>query len=179
MFSNGPASGQASFINDEASFVALYNQYWYEALSFARQLVEDDFVAEDIVQNIFISLWRRKNELSVQQPIAHYLKRSVKFSAAAYLRDRSRKETVSLAIAPEPASAHTDAPLLHHDLVDRLKSIVDQLPEQSQKVYHLRFHHAMDNPQIAGLLRISEKTVRNQLSLALKQIRMYLVKEGY
>lgn len=167
------------FIIDETSFVALYNCYWFEALTFARQLVQDEYVAEDLVQNIFISLWHRKDTLNIQQPVGHYLKRSVKFAVAAYVRDKARKETIELTPLHEPAHANTDDTLLHRELINKLTDIVDGLPEQNQKVYNLRFQHAMDNPQIADMLCISEKTVRNQLSLALKKIRILLVKEGY
>lgn len=179
MFNNDPVSKRATFVIDEASFVALYNRYWYESLSFARQLIQDDFVAEDIVQNIFISLWRRKDSLQIDQPVAHYIRRAVKFSVAAYIRDQSRKETIPLSSLEDAVHTDADAPLLYRELLNKLTGFIDQLPDQNQKVYHMRFHHALDNPQIADLLGISEKTVRNQLSLALRRIRAYLVKEGY
>ena len=176
---NDPVSKRSTFIIDEASFVALYNRYWYDALSLARQLIQDDFVAEDIVQNIFISLWKRKDSLRIDQPVGHYIKRSVKFAVAAYIRDRSKKETIPLASLPDVVHTTTDAPLLHRELLSKLTGFIEQLPDQNQKVYHMRFNHALNNPQIASLLGISEKTVRNQLSLALRRIRAYLIKEGY
>ncbi|MCW3465189.1 RNA polymerase sigma factor [Chitinophaga nivalis] len=179
MTDNNPVFEKTVFIIDETSFVALYNQYWQEALTLARQLLQDDCAAEDIVQNIFISLWKRRAELRITQPIAHYLKRAVKFAAAAYIRDQSRKETISIHTFTPIAAGHTDAALLHKELVCTVNNFVEQLPAQNQKVYQLRFHHALDNPKIAHLLGMSEKTVRNQLSLALKRIRTLLVKEGY
>jgi len=176
---NDQAPETASFVINEASFVALYNCYWYEALSFARQLVQDDFIAEDIVQNIFISLWKRKASLQIDQPIAQYIKRAIKFAVATYIRDQSRKGTIPLSSLEDAIHADADAPLLHRELLHKLTHFIRQLPDQNQKVYHMRFHHALDNPQIAILLGISEKTVRNQLSLALRRIRAYLIKEGY
>jgi RNA polymerase sigma factor (sigma-70 family) len=179
VFNNDTASQKATFVIDETSFVTLYNRYWQEALFLARQLIEDDFIAEDIVQNIFISIWKRKESLQIDQPVAHYINRSVKFAVAAYIRDLSRKETVPLSSLEDAIHADADAPLLHRELLHKLSDFIGQLPDQNQKVYHMRFHHALDNPQIANLLGISEKTVRNQLSIALSRIRAYLVKEGY
>lgn len=179
MLNNDPVSKRSPFIIDEASFVALYNRYWYDALSLARQLIQDDFIAEDIVQNIFISLWKRKASLQIDQPVAHYIKRAVKFAVAAYIRDQSRKETIPLSSLEDAIHADADAPLLHRELLHKLMRFIGQLPDQNRKVYHMRFNHALDNPQIATLLGISEKTVRNQLSLALSKIRAYLVEEGY
>lgn len=179
MFKNDPLCPKDTFIIDESSFVMLYNRYWYDAFSFARQLIQDDFIAEDIVQNIFISLWSRKDSLRIDQPIAHYLKRAIKFAVAAYIRDRARKETIPLASLPDVVDGGTDAPLLYSELVTKLSGFIDQLPDQNQKVYHMRYSYAFDNPEIAHLLGISEKTVRNQLSLALRRIRAYLIEEGY
>ncbi|SEW40122.1 sigma-70 family RNA polymerase sigma factor [Chitinophaga arvensicola] len=176
MFNEDPV---APFTIDEASFSALYNRYWYESLNLARQLMQDDFVAEDIVQNIFISLWKRRDTLKIDQPVAHYLKRAVKFAVAAYIRDKTRQDNIHLTAMPASLNAHADAPLLHRELQDKLSNFIEQLPDQNQRVYHMRFHHALDNPQIASILGISEKTVRNQLSMVMKRIRTYLVKEGY
>lgn len=174
-----PVSQKVPFVINNASFAALYNRYWYEALLLARQLVQDDFIAEDIVQEIFISLWKRKDELQIDQPAGHYIKRSVKFAVAAYIRDKSRKETIPLSLLPDVAQTGTDTPLLHRELLHKLTGFISQLPDQNQKVYHMRFNQALNNLQIADLLGISEKTVRNQLSLALRRIRAFLVKEGY
>jgi RNA polymerase sigma-70 factor (ECF subfamily) len=179
VFNSDPLPAKVPFVIDEASFNALYNRYWYEALSFAQQLIQDSFIAEDIVQNVFISLWKRKDSLQINQPVAHYLKRAVKLAVAAHIRDTSKKEMVPLASLPDVVYNCSDAPMRHRELVNKLAGFVEQLPDQNQKVYHMRFSHAMDNPQIADVLGISEKTVRNQLSLALKRIRAYLVKEGY
>lgn len=179
MFNNNPQSASAPFIIDEASFITLYNRYWYEALSFAQQLIQDNFIAEDIVQNIFISIWKRRDTLQINQPVAHYIKRAVKLAVATHIRDTSRKEIVPLAALPDVVYNCSDAPMRHRELVSKLAGFVEQLPDQNQKVYHMRFNHSMDNPQIADVLGISEKTVRNQLSIALKRIRAYLVQEGY
>lgn len=167
------------FTIDEASFIALYNRYWHEALSLAQQLTQDNFIAEDIVQNVFISIWKRRDSLQINQPVSHYLKRAVKLAVAAHIRDSSRKVSVPLASLPDVVYTCSDAPVRHRELVNKLAGIVETLPDQNQKVYQMRFNHAMDNPQIADVLGISEKTVRNQLSMALKKIRAYLVKEGY
>lgn len=179
MFNNDSVSQRAPFVIDEISFVALYNHYWYEALLLAKQLVQDDFIAEDIVQNIFISLWKRKDVLEIDQPVGHYIKRCVKFAVAAYIRDKSRRDTIPLSLLPDVACAGADTSLLHRELLHKLTGFISQLPDKNRKVYHMRFNHALNNLQIANLLGISEKTVRNQLSLALRRIRAYLVKEGY
>lgn len=169
----------APFIIDEASFIVLYNRYWYESLELARQLLQDDFVAEDLVQNIFISLWKRKDTLKIDQPVGHYLKRAVKFAVATYVRDKTRQDNAYVTAALEELNTLADAPLLHRELQDKLDAFIKQLPHQNQQIYHMRFHQSLNNPQIADILGISEKTVRNQFSLVLKRVRSYLSKEGY
>lgn len=179
MFKNNELPKEGLKDIDEPKFIDLYNKYWHVALQLARHLVQDSYAAEDIVQNVFISIWRRKDVLQIDGHIEHYLKRAIKLAAVTYIRDNSSKQVFLLASAESPSHSDADNLVLNKELQRKINHFVDQLPSQSRKVYHMRFDEALNNNSISTALGVSEKTVRNQVSITLKRIRLYLREAGY
>jgi RNA polymerase sigma-70 factor (ECF subfamily) len=74
---------------DSAAFHALYSRYWQQVLHFAYQKTNDLMLAEDIVQDIFVSLWQRREELVITSNLRSYLMVSIKYRMIKLL-DRQR-----------------------------------------------------------------------------------------
>jgi DNA-directed RNA polymerase specialized sigma24 family protein len=69
-------SDQNGYIINERTFQKLYNEHWEQVYSYCLHHCQDEYVAEEIVQDIFLSLWDRREELVIRQEPQHYLIRS-------------------------------------------------------------------------------------------------------
>src|SRR5215216_4473595 len=80
------------YTGDELAFTEIYNRYWEKLLAIGYYYMHDKQAAEDIVHDVLISLWSRKNELNIQSLNA-YLGAAVKFAVfKAIARDKKRRE---------------------------------------------------------------------------------------
>lgn len=166
---------------DYQTFCALYKEYWPKVIRYAKELTKDDALAEDILQRVFISLWERREQLTIAC-VEAYLKRAVKFAVLAELKKKLyAKEdlTESADVVELHANELPDARLCYRELTDMLGTITAVLPKKNQEMFQLRYTEGLDNRQIAEVLEVSEKTIRNQLSLSLKLVRKRLRRVGY
>jgi|GEM_PF-1473250 len=166
---------------DYQTFCALYKEYWPKVIRYAKELAKDDALAEDILQRVFISLWERRGQLTIAC-VEAYLKRAVKFAVLAELKKQLYTReglTESADVMEFHAHELPDASLCYRELTQTLGTITAVLPKRNQKMFQLRYTEGMDNRQIAAIMEVSEKTIRNQLSLSLKLVRKRLRRVGY
>lgn len=130
--------------------------------------------AEDIIQEVFIDLWRRMDQLDILNHRA-YLYKAVKFQCATRLKKRDFKqvhlESIESAIRTLDESNHS-----YEDLKSRLlqqieTKAVELLPDRCLRIFQLRYYENKSYLEIAHLLGISVRTVENQLNKALKVLR--------
>lgn len=157
----------------ESGFTEIYNRYWKRLLVIAANKTGDLDEAEEIVQDIFVSLWNRKTELVLTSSLNNYLAVSVKYRVIKSLAKQNLK------------SRFGDGRTFHCDLIDdstqewlefeelqqRLGELVAALPEKCRVVYQLSRDSGYTQKQIAEQLGISEKTVEAHLGKALKTLR--------
>lgn len=160
----------------ESGFTAIYNRYWKTLLVIATNKTGDLDEAEEIVQDIFVSLWNRKRELELTSSLKNYLAVSVKYRVIKSLAKRNLK------------SRFADDRLHQYNLIDdstqqwlefeelqqRLSDLVAELPEKCRLVYQLSRDAGYSQKQIAEELGISEKTVEAHMGKALKTLRIGL-----
>jgi RNA polymerase sigma-70 factor (ECF subfamily) len=133
--------------------------------------------SEEMVQDIFISLWNRKDELTITLSIEHYLIKAAKLKVIDYYRMLATAkhqtlidcELCNLLECDQNFLQHNDA--IHKFLEKDLEITVQNLPLQCQKVYRLSREEQMSISEIAENLNISPKTVKNHLTKALNFIR--------
>ena len=162
---------------DEHAFTEIYNLYWKRLIALAYTHVRDKFLAEEIVQEVFLSLWNRKETLEINSLNA-YLATSVKFSIFTQVARRNRKEEIIDGISKNAGFAHASYlpdELFHAKfLEDYVNRIVDELPEKCRMVYIASRKHEMTIPEIAAKMNIADKTVEAHLTKALKTLRLNL-----
>jgi RNA polymerase sigma-70 factor (ECF subfamily) len=153
------------------AFTEIYNRYWKKLFAVAAARIQDMEEAEEIVQEIFVSLWKRRSELQITTALDRYLVVSVKYRVIKVLgrRYQGRKYMNSLHEGLEDDS--TQQWLAFEELQERLEALVSGLPEKCQLVYRLSREQGYTQQQIAQELRISEKTVEAHLGKALKALR--------
>lgn len=127
--------------------------------------------AEDLVQQAFILIWEKRNELDPQKSVRGFLYRIAYTRMLNYLRDRSRLQAVE-----QPDLHHSDNPdpamdTQHTDLQEAIDRAVAALPEKRRAVFELCFLQQFTYKEAAAVLDISPKTVENHMGYALKSIR--------
>jgi RNA polymerase sigma-70 factor (ECF subfamily) len=152
----------------------LFRQYYSYVCKMVYRVVPQANVAEDLAQDIFFEMWRRKDQLNITS-IRAYLRRAALNRTLNYIRDRKIKWEDDQML---PDLQNTDTPTQQlveaAELEQFIEQAIDQLPEKCRLVFVLSRFEELSHREIADQLGISEKTVENQISKAIKYIRLVL-----
>jgi RNA polymerase sigma-70 factor (family 1) len=161
-------------MGDETAFTTIYNHYWKKLFSIAANKLHNLTDAEEVVQDIFLDLWKRKESLVITSSLAAYLSVALKYKVI----DRLARKAVELryqkyaAYHLNPLDSSTEESLNLAELQDKLKKAVAELPEKCRLVFELSRDRGFSQKQIAHQLGIAEKTVESHLGKALRTLRM-------
>jgi RNA polymerase sigma-70 factor (family 1) len=161
---------------DEFAFTEIYNRYWSKLFAIAANKIRELNEAEEVVQDIFVSLWKRRNELGIIDTLSAYLAVSVKYRVIKILDKRNSRQKYAdhRQRAASLADDSTQQWLEFEELKNRLAAFVADLPEKCRLVYQLSRESGFTQKKIATEMGISEKTVEAHLSKALKTLRARL-----
>ena len=128
------------------------------------------------MQDVFIGLWQRGGQLTITTSMKSYLIKSAKTAVMKYYRDKVKREDVFTDYDLREVPGFDEKAAQHNLAIDKfleqdLQRIVNQLPDQCQKVYRLSREEHLTTNAIATRLNISQKTVKNHLTKALSLIR--------
>jgi len=161
--------------SDGEAFTEIYNRYWRKLFVIAANRIKNLEDAEEIVQDIFTSLWKRRTELAQVSDIASYLSVSVKYRVIKMMdRYYNMQKYVDSVLAREQFDDSTQQSLAFNELQQELSIHVQQLPEKCRLVFQLSREEGYSQKQIAQELGISEKTVEAHLGKAFKTLRSKL-----
>ncbi|WP_136464966.1 RNA polymerase sigma-70 factor [Flagellimonas onchidii] len=156
---------------NKKAFKKLFEQFWESMFINAKSLVLDEDIAKDIVQEIWLNLWLKKDNLVIKNFEA-YIFKSVNNGCFKYLRDNLKTQHLQVIDSLELVS-ESDAENKHN--LDQTQFIIEksltELPPRCQQIFRLSRLEAASNEEIAQRLGISKRSVENQMSLALKSIR--------
>lgn len=156
---------------DVHTFEQLYDGHYPSLCLFANKYLGDLDLSRSLVQELFVDLWLKREELAVSQDSAKsYLFKSVRNRSIDYLREI--KKTVSLSAVPEcNLNAPFEDKVEEAELNARLNRAISELPEKCREVFLLCRFEGLKYSQVAEKLNISVKTVEMQMGIALKKIR--------
>lgn len=163
--------------DERPAFTELYNRYWNRLFTVAANKLDKDLEsAEELVQDIFLDLWRRRKDLGTIACISGYLAVAVKYKVidARIKRKRLKVYKARSAGSLSVVDRSTEEQLRFNELQRRLKIVVQDLPERSRLIYTLSRDSGYSHKQIADHLSISHKTVEAHLSRIIKLIRSKL-----
>lgn len=159
--------------NDHEAFRYLYEKYWDKLYVVARKRLDNTWEAEEIVQDVFCKLWRRRETLSLKGGFENYLAVAVKFEVINRFAKRAHAAAYRQHLELRYSEADQDMlrQLDFDELQRRLETTIQTLPAKCSIVYRLSREQGFSNRQIAEELNISIKTVEGHLSRALKALR--------
>lgn len=161
---------------DQSAFEGLFHQYHAPLCGFAYRYVEAPDVAEEIVQEVFLFVWERRETWDIRESVKTYLFAAVRNAAVSYLRHEHvvrRHEADSLEfVSPEAAKA--DELVASNEIAVAVQKAVRQLPDRCQLVFTLHREQGLTYAEIGGVMGISQKTVEVQMGRALKGLRKAL-----
>ena len=155
------------------AFRELYTRYWKALFSEAYKRLKNRELSEEVVQELFANLWAKRHMLQINTTVSGYLFVSVRH----YIIDYYRKEMVrmkyrtAVEIVHSEADHSTEHMIMLKDLTNSIENEISRLPDKCRSVYELSRNHHKTNKEIAQYLGISEKTVENHLTKALKRLR--------
>ena len=161
---------------DRNAFTQLYNRYWDKLFAVAMHRLNDQEEAEEVVQEVFLSLWQRRLTLKLTHTLRTYLSVAVKYRVINHLDRHYRKKHCmdQLAIGAVTSEESTSCWLTEKELRQQLEKGIRQLPEKCRIVFLMSREENKTYSQIASELDISEKTVEAHMTKALSTLRRTL-----
>jgi RNA polymerase sigma factor (sigma-70 family) len=161
-------------VSNSSAFLVLYNRHWSMLYKTARFYLKDKSLAEEVVHDIYVVLWDRREFLKIEnfQSYIHVTARyhvfkklkAAKISPIEYVENYADNQT-------ETFHSSITEKLLQEDFETELKSYLENLPKRCAEIFLLSRIKHLSNTEIALLLGISKYTVENQITHALKYIR--------
>lgn len=171
-------------LDREKGFKQVFESFYPRLLRFAGEYVKDKQEAENILQNVFLTLWEKRNTLRADTNLTAYLMTLVKSRCLNYLKhknivDAYSKKTQTLhqqeSIFNYYAISKFDPEQIDIESLELLvEKAIGELPEQCRKVFELSRYEGLKYKEIAERLNISVKTVETHMSNALKILRINL-----
>jgi len=160
----------------EKEFTFIYQSNYKKLLLFCIKFVKSKELAEEIVQDSFITLWEKFDEINSKEKISSYLYTIVNNKMVDCFRKINSFEKVKDEVkhSMEESYDHIEAEIASKDYIEAINKAIDLLPEKRKKIFVLSRMENLHNDEIADQLSISPFTVKNQLEHAVKQLRLQL-----
>lgn len=166
---------------DRHAFSTLYSRYWDELFTSAARVLRGTEEAEDVIQDVFLSLWKRREELKITGSVAGYLHTSVRYKAIHYIeKNITRRDYLTLLTntAVETLPPDSELQLQFKELQKLISEAVAAMPPKMQQVYKLSRQQYLSHHEIAEKLGISDETVKKHIQHALAIIKATLSKSS-
>jgi len=163
--------------DDQEAFALIYRRYWEGLFITAVKALRGKQEAEDVVQDVFLSLWNRRKELDIEGSLSAYLHTSVRYKAIHYIeKNITRRDYLALLtdVAVNTLSPSAEIQLQLKEVQQTIRETVARMPPKMQEVYHLSRHEHLTHKQIAEKLGISAETVKKHIQHALQLIKTAL-----
>ena len=151
----------------------LFRTHYVYLCQVVYRVLPDRHLAEDLVQEVFYELWRKREKLQIKQSVRAYLRRAAVNKTLNYIRAQKMpvddEAYLPLNLSNKQASAQQE--LQAEELQQLINEAIGLLPERCRLIFTLSRHEEMANKEIAAHLDLSIKTIENQMTKALKLLK--------
>jgi RNA polymerase sigma-70 factor (ECF subfamily) len=157
----------------ESAFDVLFKRYWKSLYKLAYSYLKDSEVSKEIVHDVFISIWNRKEDLEIHS-FRNFLLTAIRYE----IYNRMRSAKLQVVYTPDYADADCLSDqnsgaerIRQQELEQDLNQYLEQLPKRCNLIFQMSRNKHLTNDEIATILGVSKRTVDNQLSLAVKHLK--------
>jgi RNA polymerase sigma-70 factor (ECF subfamily) len=157
---------------DEDAFDAIFRAHYPPLVGVAERMLHSRAIAEEIVQDVMLELWRRRESLPIEDSLRAYLFRATRNRALNHVRHgRVEREGEPHAVGATAEPPTAPSTLLEEEIDTALREALGNLPSRCREVFELSRVHGLRYAEIAATLGISVKTVEAQMGKALRILR--------
>jgi RNA polymerase sigma-70 factor (ECF subfamily) len=164
--------------DEERSFELLFRKYYLHLCAYANKFIANQQESEEIVQQLFLNVWEKKERFRFDETIRPYLFKSVKNQCLNLIGHRKVTDTYYAVISEVYKNDRDDPgpydPVVVSELQGRIQHTIALLPDQCRKIFMMSRDDGLKYAQIALALGISVKTVETQMSRALAKLKFEL-----
>lgn len=158
---------------NKVTFEELFRSYFTPLCSFAQKYVGDLDEAKDIVHNVFINLWNKRDEMDMKTSLKSYLFQGVYNRSLNYIRDHKKLTRFDTPQTEAELGQYVESRdhLESSEAEGRINRALESLPDKCREIFLMNRFDGLKYREIAEKLNISIKTVETQMSRALKTLR--------
>lgn len=166
---------------DDRACTEIYNRYWKLLINLAYQKLKEVEASEELVQDLFISLFQRRGDLELQSTLNAYLKTALKYRVFNLIRSQrvelSHQESLGKATYLAPS---TPEELYEHtELRNKIYQVASRMPEKCRKVFLMSRFEQLSQQEIAERLDISLSTVQKHITKPLSIMKTEFAAHQY
>lgn len=160
---------------DLKAYNILFDTYFSRIFNYALKLSNDDALAKDIVQDTFVKLWTKREQINIELSIGNYLYKICKNEFLGYLRDKKKERAFLDEIKIETTYQMHLEPEDNVARINRLRAAIEKLSPKCKEAFILSKYENLSYKDIAEKMNISIKTVEVHISKAYSQLRKGLM----
>jgi len=161
---------------DESAFNEIYDRYWQKLYNECYKRLKDEDLSADVIQDIFADLWVKRENKNIDN-LAAYLHTTARYQV--FLLYKKHKHITGF-IEPIECMAisafQADSVFFEKELRECIAIWLEMQPEKRREVFRLKFGEELSTREISERLHVSQKTVQNQFTTSLNQLRSHLAK---
>jgi RNA polymerase sigma-70 factor (ECF subfamily) len=159
---------------DSEAFSCLFDRYWQKTYSIVFSISRDKEVCSEIVHDIFLNLWLRRDHLHIIF-FKGYILASARYHVFRYMK-KAKQNSLEYRDSLEHVNCVTtnqgDLNIRYQELENKVERHLEVLPKRCKEIFRLSRMGQLSNDEIASRLDISKRTVENQLTHALRHLRV-------
>lgn len=163
--------------DDYTSYNKLFVRYYSRLCYYVYRMLMDKEDAEDVVQELFLTLWNNRKKIEINENVSGYLYRMAKNMALNHIRSETNYRSV-LENREEPLSYYEENQLESEEFRIALNDCINRLPDRCKEVLLLHRVKGLKQKEIADQLSISVKTIKNQIYSSLQRLKKCLELKG-
>jgi RNA polymerase sigma-70 factor, ECF subfamily len=157
---------------DETAFDSLFRNWYPSLVRASESIVHSRAIAEEIVQDVLLELWKRRENLADDSSPQAYLFQSTRNRSLNHVRhERVEKAGEPYARRPESMDSTAHSHVVEDEMQAAVRRAIDALPERCREIFDMSRTHGLKYAEIAVALGISVKTVEAQMGKALRILR--------
>lgn len=164
--------------NEEQAFELLFRKYYVRLCGFANKFIANRQESEEIVQEVFLNIWKKKDHLKLNDEIRPYLFKSIQNLCFNFIEHQkvidSYYSVIETVYKNQAEDFNTYESVLYAEFQQRVDDSIRSLPEQCRKIFQMSREDGLKYTEIAEQLGISVKTVETQMSRALSKLKTEL-----